>query len=42
VRENGWVKVWSGDTTPMYYNYYPLKVKAEEGEGEMKEGSFGA
>lgn len=43
VTENGWVKVWSGDTTPMYYEYYPIKAKntpqvsqQEGGEDEMK------
>ena len=43
VTENGWVKVWSADTTPMFYNYYPIKQKLaitsnEEGGGneEMK------
>lgn len=43
MTENGWVQVWSGDTTPMYYEYYPLKVQqritSEEnggGEEEMK------
>ena len=43
VTENGWVQVWSGDTTPMYYEYYPLKVQkritSEEsggGDEEMK------
>lgn len=43
VTENGWVKVWSGDTTPMYYNYYPIKTKGEGGgEEEMKQTTFGA
>jgi 20S proteasome subunit beta 5 len=23
VKEDGWVQVWAGDTTDMYYNYYP-------------------
>jgi hypothetical protein len=39
VTENGWVQVWSGDTTPMYYEYYPLKAKKQTesgGEEEMK------
>ena len=27
VGPNGWTKVWSGDTTNMYYEYYPLKTK---------------
>ena len=30
VGPNGWTKVWSGDTTPMYYNYYPLPEKSSE------------
>jgi hypothetical protein len=25
VGENGWTKVWSGDTTDMYYQYYPVQ-----------------
>jgi hypothetical protein len=44
VTENGWVQVWSGDTTSMYYEYYPLKVQKQiaqtsetsGGEEEMK------
>ena len=28
VGENGWTQVWKGDTTDMYYNYYPLPAKA--------------
>ena len=27
VGENGWTKVWSGDTTEMYYGYYPVETK---------------
>jgi hypothetical protein len=25
VGPNGWTQVWKGDTTDMYYNYYPIK-----------------
>jgi len=25
VSENGWTKVWSGDTTEMFYEYYPVE-----------------
>jgi hypothetical protein len=25
VGENGWTKVWSGDTTEMFYGYYPVE-----------------
>jgi hypothetical protein len=25
VGENGWTKVWSGDTTEMFYEYYPVE-----------------
>ena len=28
VMEKGWEKVWSGDTTDMYYGYYPLPPRA--------------
>jgi len=31
VKEDGWVQVWRGDTTDMYYNYYP-KGKFPESE----------
>jgi 20S proteasome subunit beta 5 len=45
VGENGWTKVWAGDTTSMYYNYYPLdaplstSVVTEDGEEEKKNGA---
>lgn len=25
VGEQGWTKVWSGDTTEMFYEYYPVQ-----------------
>jgi 20S proteasome subunit beta 5 len=25
VGEQGWTKVWSGDTTEMFYEYYPMQ-----------------
>ena len=37
VSEKGWTQVWKGDTTDMYYGYYPitrpmLQTTPEEGE----------
>lgn len=29
VGENGWTKVWSNDTTDMYYQYYPVNQVVE-------------
>mmetsp|Transcript_14053 Transcript_14053/g.21009 ORF Transcript_14053/g.21009 Transcript_14053/m.21009 type:complete len:284 (-) Transcript_14053:145-996(-) len=37
VGENGWTKVWSNDTTEMYYNYYPLTKAVEDGQEEKME-----
>jgi hypothetical protein len=35
VGPNGWTQVWAGDTTDMYYKYYPLKnTKSIETEEE--------
>lgn len=43
VGENGWTQVWAGDTTKMYYNYYPAEgggpAAVEEGEEEKKNGA---
>ena len=27
VSEKGWTQVWAGDTTDMYYGYYPIVKK---------------
>ena len=42
VSEKGWTQVWKGDTTDMYYGYYPitrplLQTTPEEGE-KVEEG----
>jgi hypothetical protein len=45
VGPNGWTQVWRGDTTEMYYNYYPLEaplstpVVVEGGAEEVKNGA---
>ena len=47
VGENGWTQVWAGDTTEMYYKYYPLEAavsaaavqEQEGGEEEKKNGA---
>ena len=37
VGPNGWTQVWAGDTTDMFYKYYPLKnTKSIETEEEKK------
>mmetsp|Transcript_39626 Transcript_39626/g.40391 ORF Transcript_39626/g.40391 Transcript_39626/m.40391 type:complete len:299 (-) Transcript_39626:220-1116(-) len=46
VTEDGWKKVWAGDTSEMYYKYYPRALMssteaaaaAEEGVSETKDG----
>jgi 20S proteasome subunit beta 5 len=44
VGPNGWTKVWAGDTTDMYYKYYPLEAPLStplvtEGSEEVKNGA---
>lgn len=34
VGENGWTKVWSNDTTDMYYGYYPITQVVRPVAGE--------
>ena len=37
VGPNGWTQVWAGDTTDMFYKYYPIKdSKSVETESEKK------
>lgn len=39
VGENGWTQVWRGDTTDMYYKYYPLEAPLSQTteEGPLEE-----
>lgn len=39
VGENGWTHVWAGDTTDMYYEYYPVKGKGTVDGEEVKAGN---
>lgn len=37
VGPNGWTQVWAGDTTDMFYKYYPIKdPKSVETESDKK------
>lgn len=36
VGPNGWVKVWSGDVSDMYYGYYPIPSRTTIAGGEEK------
>jgi hypothetical protein len=37
VGPNGWTQVWAGDTTDMFYKYYPIKdSKSVETESDKK------
>ena len=43
VGPNGWTQVWAGDTTDMFYKYYPLKnTKTIEVEKEEVPGPIGS
>jgi hypothetical protein len=48
VGPNGWTQVWAGDTTDMFYKYYPLKKNTKsidenlEKEVVSKIGGHGA
>ena len=46
VGPNGWTQVWAGDTTDMFYKYYPLKntktIEAEKEVVEPRKGGHGA
>lgn len=37
VGPNGWTQVWAGDTTDMFYKYYPLKPTKSIDENLEKE-----
>jgi cytochrome b subunit of formate dehydrogenase len=37
VGPNGWTQVWAGDTTDMFYKYYPLKTTKSIDEDKEKE-----
>jgi hypothetical protein len=39
VNEKGWTHVWAGDTTDMYYEYYPIErklIKNQPQESELE------
>ena len=37
VSEKGWTQVWAGDTTDMYYGYYPIERKLLGAEKKAEE-----